>query len=47
MGRGPGPGKEGPKNAKTPPLIVVPSIHAKPKTKSFFRSQLEDLLNSV
>jgi len=46
MGYGPGPGKGGQKNAKTPPLVTFLPANTKPKTKKlFFRCQLEDLLN--
>jgi len=36
MGWGPGPGKGGQKNAKTPPLVTFPPANAKPKTKKIF-----------
>jgi len=36
MGWGPGPGKDGQKNAKTPPLVTFPPGNAKPKSKKFF-----------
>jgi len=45
IGWGQGPRESGQKNAKTPPLVTFPPANAKPKTKIFFRCQLEDLLN--
>ena len=42
----PGSGKEGHKNAKTPPIVTTPQENPKPKTeKFFFDSELLDLLN--
>jgi len=38
IGWGPGTGKGGQKNAKTPPLVTFPPANAKPKTKKFFFS---------
>jgi len=44
---GPGPGKGGQKNAKTPPLVTFPSANAKPKTKKFFSMSTRRLGESV
>jgi len=41
----PGPSKVGHKNTKTPSLVTPPQENPKPKTETFFDSELEDLLN--
>jgi len=47
MGWGPGPGKGGQKNAKTPPPVTFPPANAKPKTKIFFSMSTRTLAESV
>jgi len=42
LGPGPGPGKDGQNNAKTPLRVTFPPEKLKPKTKVFFRIWLQD-----
>jgi len=47
IGWGPGPGKGGQKNAKTPPLVTFPQQTPNQKQKKFFSMLTRRLVESV